>query len=336
MRRFMQAILLACALCGLSIPAFAQGTVPLALVQQFGPNGVPLAGCLLYTYQAGTVATPQNSYQDFGLTQLNPDPLECDQYGRVPMFWLANGLIHIRLTDSAGLVYLDTTMQVLGPSSGSGGGGATVDPTSIFATGDVKFRPTSETLTGWVKMAGLTIGSATSGATERANADTQNLFVYLWSNCHLCSVSGSKGTSALADFNANKTISLPDWRARTPVGLDNMDNTSAGILQSKNVTSPGDTVTTPGATGGEAVHTLSLAEAPQGQFTMTDPGHTHQILNFSLGSDFSGGGTCCGVNNSNPSTTTSSTTGITLTDHSGGGNHNVMDPLVLGTYYIKL
>jgi hypothetical protein len=331
-------------ICGLSAPAaWAQGTIPLSLVQQFNVNGQPLAGCLVYFYVAGTVATPQNSFQDFGLTQANPNPLTCDQSGRVPLFWLANGLIHVRLTDASGVVQLDTTMQVLGPSSGGGGGGGgTIDPTTIFTTGDIKFRPTSETLSGWVKMNGLTIGSATSGATGRANADTQNLFVYLWSNCHLCTVGGGKGASGLADFNANKQITVPDWRARGPAGLDDMGNTAAGILQSKNVTSAGDGVTTPGATGGEAVHTLLLAEAPTGQFTFNfnDPGHVHAQNSATLYNDSNPSmqNAIGGNANSNAHNTQSATTGITasITDHAGGGNHNVMSPMMLGTWFEKL
>ncbi len=121
-------------------PALAAGTLPLAMVQQVDINGRPIAGCLVSFFVAGTVATPQNSFSDFGLTQ-NPNPiLQCDQAGRVPMFWLADGLVHVRLTDAAGVSIIDTTMQVLGPSSGGGGGGSTVDPTSIMATGDAKVR----------------------------------------------------------------------------------------------------------------------------------------------------------------------------------------------------
>jgi hypothetical protein len=335
-------------ICGLATTAaWAQGTIPLSLVQQFDVNGRPLAGCQVYFYVAGTVATPQNSFQDFGLTQLNPNPLSCDQSGRVPLFWLNNGLIHVRLTDASGVVQLDTTMQVLGPSSGGGGGGGggggSVDPTTVFSTGDIKFRPTSETLSGWVKMNGQTVGSATSGASGRANADTQSLFVYLWSNCHLCTVAGGKGASGLADFNANKKITVPDWRGRGPAGLDDMGNSAAGILQPKNVTSTGDNVTTAGATGGEAVHTLVLAEAPKAQFTLsfTDPGHTHTItqqtsagLLTHVGFDGFASGGSLGIAGS----TNSATTGITasIADHAGGGNHNVHDPMMLGTWYLKL
>src|ERR1700681_5097488 len=110
--RFIRAFLLALGLLSAGA-AHAQGTTPLALAQQNDGNGAPLAGCLLYFYQAGTVATPQNAFADFGLTQPLPNPVSCAQTGRVPMHWIANGLIHLRLTDASGLVQIDTTMQAL-------------------------------------------------------------------------------------------------------------------------------------------------------------------------------------------------------------------------------
>jgi hypothetical protein len=322
------------------------GTIPLALSQQFDASGRPLAGGSLYIYQAGTVATPQNSYQDYGLTLLNPNPLTLDASGRIPMFWLADGLIHARLTDSSGAVVVDVTMQTLGPSSGGGGGGGggSVDPTALLATGDFKWRPTSETLSGWVKANGQTIGSATSGASMRANADTQNLFTYLWNNFanKYCAVSGGRGSTAAADFAANKTIVVVDMRDRAPVGLDDMGNSAKGLILASNVTSSGDSATTPAATGGEANHTLAVSEAPVGLSSLTDPGHQHPPLantqffaaNNAASSFLVGGGS------SNPyqlaADTGTATTGITLTDHAGGAAHNNMQPFMLGTWYVKL
>jgi hypothetical protein len=58
--------------------AHAQGTVPFALSQQMNLNGQPLAGALLYTYVVGTVAQPQNTYQDTALSIVNPWPLSAD------------------------------------------------------------------------------------------------------------------------------------------------------------------------------------------------------------------------------------------------------------------
>jgi len=331
-----------------SPPVFAQGVINIALAQQVNANGIPLAGALLYVYQVGTVATPQNTFSDFGLTLPNPWPLQADSTGRIPMFYLANGQVHVRLTDSTGVVIFDyPTMQVVGPSGGGGGGGGSVDPTSVMSTGDIKFRPTSEVITGWVKINGQTIGSAGSGATGRANADTQNLFVYLWANCtnaH-CPVSGGRGGTALADFNANKQLTLPDWRGRIPVGLDDMGATAAGRIAASNVTSGGgDTPTTPMATGGEANHSLQAAElaAHAHGIDPIDPGHAH-LFTYNTSTGFQSGGGITGLINAQTSgggttvTTQSSHIGMPATQSIGSNNpFNVMSPFALGTWYQKL
>lgn len=321
------------------------GVLPgLPLAQQFDIDGTPLAGALLYIFEVGTTATPQNAYQDFGLSIALPNPISADQTGRLPMFYLADGQVHIRLTDASGVVIFDyPTVQVVGPSSGSGGGGGGggVDPTALASTGDMKFRPTTETLTGWVKMNALTIGSATSGATQRANADTQNLFVYLWSNFTntRCPVTGGRGATALADFQANKQIALPDWRARGPVGLDDMGNTAAGIIQASNVTSGGgDGPTTAAAYGGEANHTLITAEMPSHTHGVTDPGHTHSVTvpakdNGTYGSGYS---ETSPITTPTSYTAANSTTGISINNIGGSTAHNTMQPFVLGTWFMKL
>lgn len=248
------------------VPAFGAGTLPIAMAQQIDINGQPLAACQVNFFVAGTPNSPQDSFADFGLTQKNPGTLVCDQAGRVPMFWLADGLVHVRLIDATGDTQIDTTMQVLGPSSGGGGGGSTVDPTAIAATGDVKFRIDKTPLTGWVRINGLTIGNATSGATERANADAQNLFVYIWTNFSqpsgnlICPVVGGIGANALADFNANKQITLEDMRGRSLFGLDDMGNSPAGRFAGITF-GVGDAVTG-GSRAGSNTATLTLAQLP--------------------------------------------------------------------------
>jgi hypothetical protein len=303
-----------------------------------------MAGALLYIYAVSTVATPQDAFQDFGLSIKQPWPMEADQYGRLPMFYLADGQVHVRLLDSTGVVIFNyDVMQVVGPSSGGGGGGggSGVDPTTIFGTGDFKWRPTSETLSGWIKANTLTIGNATSGASQRANADTQSLFVYLWQNFTnaKCPVSGGRGVSGLADFSAGKTIATPDMRSRGPIGLDDMGASAAGILLASNVTSGGgDGPTTPAAWGGEANHTLALSEAPHGQFTLNDHAHSHSIAGTTSGITSPGSVSFTEALGSTPTSfsTNSVTTGVTITDNAGGGSHNNMSPFVLGTFYIKM
>jgi microcystin-dependent protein len=318
------------------------GTIPVALTQCVDLNGQPMAGALLYIYAVSTVATPQDAFQDFGLSITQPWPMAADQYGRIPMFYLADGQVHVRLTDATGVVIFDyPVMQVVGPSSGGGGGGggSSVDPTTVLSTGDIKFRATSETLSGWLKMNGQTIGNSTSGATQRANADTQSLFIYLWSNftnAH-CAVSGGRGASALADFNAGETIALPDWRARAPLGLDDMGASAAGILLASNVTSGGgDGPTTPAAWGGEANHVLTTNEMPAHTHTatVTDPGHTHAGTYFMNGSGTVPAGGGAQAAQAMPSAVTSIS--VANANTGGGGAHNNCQPFVLGTFYVKM
>jgi microcystin-dependent protein len=325
------------------------GTLPsIPLSQQFNINGTPLAGALLYTFAVGTVATPQNTYQDFGLTILNPNPLSADQYGRFPMFYMADGQVHVRATDPSGVVLFDyPTMQVIGPSSGGGGGGS-VDPTSVFSSGDIKIRATSEILIGWVKANGTTIGSPTSGASQRGNNDTQNLYTYLWQEYAntKCPVVGGRGVSGLADFQANKTIQVPDWRGMSFAGLDDMGSAAAGRILASNVTSGGgDGPTTPAATGGEANHTLVVAEMARGLVTLTQSPHSHAPNSPSTGYlenliaagaiGLAGSGAPA-IDVTTAPTTASANANVILTDNGGNGAHNNMPPFVLATIYLKL
>lgn len=276
MRKFLRT--LAC-LLALTSPAFSAGTIPFALQQQVDQNGRPMQ-CLLTIFQSGTVATLQNIFSDFALTQLMPNPLSCDAVtGRLPMFWLADGTVHARLTDAGGNTLIDIpVLQVLGPSSGGGGGGGSVDPTSVAATGDIKWRvgAAAEVVNGWVRMNGMTIGSATSGATQRANADTQNLFIYIWTNCPdtRCPVGTGRGATGLADFQANKAIATPDMRGRTPFGRTQMD-ASADSLRQQASDFGGLSADTPNLGGGLNSHQQTISELAQ--HSHTDSGHTHPV-----------------------------------------------------------
>lgn len=323
------------AILGLS-PALAAGTLPLAMAQQVDLNGRPLAGCLVYFYVAGTVASPQNSYSDFGLS-LNANPvLQCDQSGRVPMFWLADGLIHVRLTDSAGSPIIDTTMQVLGPSSGGGGGGGgTVDPTTVLSSGDLKVKYGTGPLSGFIRANGLTLGNATSGATERANTDTQALFIYLYGVDSNLVVSGGRTGNALNDYNASKTITLPDWRGRAIAALDDMGNSAAGRLTA---TYFGTAATVLGAAGGAESHLLTVPEMPSHShsFTGTQQTWTTNENDIDRGTgDAQGPNSVRGKSFESAATVTITPSG-TNSATGGGTAHTTASPAMLATIYIKL
>lgn len=126
--------------------------------------------------------------------------------------------------------------------------------------------------TGWLMANGRTIGSSGSGATERANADTQTLYEFLWNqfdNTQLA-VTGGRGASATADFQADKAIALPDFRGRTGVGRDAMGNNASNRITTATASADGDTM---GATGGAQTHTLTEAQIPAHKhFTVADNG----------------------------------------------------------------
>jgi hypothetical protein len=317
-------------------PVIAAGTTPLSLVQQFDSTGAPLAGGLLYFFVAGTVATPQNAFQDFGLTAPLSNPVTLDPTGRVPQHWLADGLIHIRLTDSAGLVYVDTTMQVLGPSSGGGGGGGTVDPTALISTGDLKFKYATGPLPGFVRCNGLTIGNAVSGATERANADTQALFIFLYGVDPNLVVSGGRTGNALTDYNANKTITTPDMRGRVVAGLDDMGNTAAGRLTAFT----GFSATVLGNANGTEARAITLGQLPTGitsagTVTVTSVS-AHNYLFGGSNVLFSGGGISFVAQSPNTGDVVSSGSNTLTSNNTSGQLTPIVQPTMLATFYVKL
>lgn len=330
--------------------AFAAGTIPgFSLQQQFDSLGHPLANCQFYTIQAGTTSTPQSAYQDTALTLPLPNPQTCDAAGRLPQMFVADGLIKIRLTDRVGVtqVVADNVL-VIGPSGGGGGGG-TVDPTTILATGDIKVAYGTSVLSGWVRANGRTIGSATSGASERANLDCQALFLYLWGADANLVVSGGRGASAAADWAANKTIALPDLRGRVIAGMDSMGASASGRLGS-GAGSFGANNNTLGAGGGAETHTLTLSQIPTGitvagTVTVYMNGNSGYYLPYSTLNNWSTApGTSSGslfypntgaVNTLASSNTFSGSNSMTSNNTSGAA-HDTMPPAMLATYYVKL
>jgi microcystin-dependent protein len=175
--------------------------------------------------------------------------------------------------------------------------------------------------TGWVLASGGTIGDASSGATARANADTRYLWELLytsWSDAQ-APVSGGRGAGVAQDWNAHKTIRLPDLRGRVAAGADDMGGTAAGRLTAGG---SGIAGTTLGASGGEQAHTLTVGEMAN---------HTHQVtagtnppLAGQTGRATWGDGIGVG---------TFSTSGV---DGGAGGAHNNAQPTIIMNYIIKL
>jgi microcystin-dependent protein len=323
------------------------GTIPLSMTQQFDVYGKPLSGGQLYIIQAGTVSTPQDAFQDTGLSIKQPYPMTLDAAGRVPQFFVADGTVKIRLQDKAGVVQLAAdSVLVIGPSAG-GGGGVTVDPTQLIQTANMILRYGVGPLGGYVRLNGLTIGSAGSGATERANSDCQNLFQYLWGADPNLTVSGGRGATALADWTANKQIATPDWRGYALGALDDMGNTAAGRLS---VSYFGASPITLGAAGGGEWVTLTAAQMPIHYHVAAiyDPAHAHPAITASqVANTFNTGtqGNPCTYAPNQSIAIGSAVTGVRVTSNNGldttysaggGAAHRTIGPRKLCTVYIKL
>jgi hypothetical protein len=246
------------------------GTINLALTQQFDMDGSPLSGGLLYFFVAGT-STPQNAYQDQALTIVYPNPIVLDASGRVPMFYLADGSIKIRLLSKTGTVIIAADqLLVIGPSTGASTAPG-VDPTTVLQTGDIKARFGTGTLDGFVRCNGNTIGNTGSTASELAAPAAHFLFVYLWGTNVLPLFTSAGGaatrTDAESDWTALKKIQLPDIRGRAIAGLDDMGGGAAGRLTAAFW---GANATILGNAGGAENHLLVALETPL-------PVHAHGI-----------------------------------------------------------
>jgi hypothetical protein len=321
----------------------------LGLSQQISATGVPLSGALLYIYQENS-STPVTTYSDFTLATEQTFPIEADSAGRLPQIWVEDGSYRARLTTSAGVeVFDEASVTAIGASSTTGSSSSSSSSSSTgFETGDPIWVPVSGTRSGWVRANGRTIGSGASSGTERANGDCQTLFEYLWNNFSntLCAVSGGRGASAAADFNANKTIATLDMRGYGPFGLDDMGSTAAGRIAA-------GTPTTAGSSGGGETATVAQANLPSYNLSvasltgsvdtdinLTNASGVLRNVNTATNNQTGGGGNI--VLSGSTSTISGSldsgtvTFGGSIPSGGSGTALNKMPPYRLGTWYIKL
>ncbi len=94
---------------------------------------------------------------------------------------------------------------------------------STFRTGDIKTSLSSSAPLGWVAMNDGSIGNVGSGATTRANQDTFQLYKTIWDGVldAWAPVSTGRGATAISDFIANKTLTLPLSLGRALAGAGN-------------------------------------------------------------------------------------------------------------------
>jgi len=314
----------------------------LSLTPVFDDNARPSIGATLTFYDAGTL-TPRTVYKDSGVSIPWLQPIPVDASSRVPVIFTQGLPYRVRIVAPNGNLLADID-GIPGDVASGGGGGGGGGGTGLI-TGDMQWNYGTAIIAGRVRANGRTIGNATSGATERANSDTGNLFTWLWNADPNLPVSGGRGVSAAADFAASKTIVLPDFNGRTPFGIDGMGSTPSGRLAG--ATFGSGNATTLGSTLGTAVETLTTTQIPSHTHTGTTQansafslsgttasagGHTHTATTGNESASHTHSGTTGSQNAGHThSGTTSTDPGHTHTggtDVQGAHNHNTTLPQV--------
>lgn len=212
----------------------------------------------------------------------------------------------------------------------------------------VPFR-TSTLPSGFIAMNALTIGSGSSNAAGLADPSALFLYVSLWPDTTLPiltsgGVPTTRGANAVADFSANKQLTLPSGKGSALKGVDTMGGAASTTLSGVPVTS-GNT-TTPGSVVGGNLQGLIIANLPAvipaGTITVTNGTITPSTNNFITLAPFQGhgvtGSSAVGTSDGTAVTWSQGTSTASFTGTSFGGNtaHNNTDQAMLVFWGLKL
>jgi hypothetical protein len=235
---------------------------PFSLTPVLDINGKLIRTAALQVFQAGTT-TPVVVYKqaDYAADTEHPNPIPVNGAGLLPAMYGAGAFKFRALTAPVGgsIVWEADGVTLTDPPSLTDTGAG--EATDTAKTGDLKHRYDTGTHPGWARLNGRTIGNAASGATERAAADTQALFLLLWTVDDSLVVVGGRGQSAQQDYDAGKQMTLPDASGRLLAGLDGMGAPASGSYGTQ-TWNTGGSATRLGSTTGVWSATLGIANLP--------------------------------------------------------------------------
>jgi len=196
--------------------------------QYFDNNGVPLAGGLIYTYQAGT-STPLATYTDNGGTTANANPIVLDSAGRVPYeIWMFTGYSYkfvIQSATATSIQTLDNLYPILqnaptsAPAVPSGG--------IILWSGSTGSVPS-----GWYLCDG------TNGT-----PDLRNSFIVGAGNTYAVGATGGTADAIVVSHTHTATVTDPGHSHQYQY------NAGTGIYQGGTTYGAGNNTTSPATTG---------------------------------------------------------------------------------------
>lgn len=209
----------------------------------FDSNGVPLAGGLLYTYQAGTT-TPQATYTDQSATSQNANPVVLDASGSASV-WLGSGLSYkFVLKDSAGNTQWtadnvtdpasSVLAQIASTTAGQGAGLVGFAPSGTGAVGrnvQAKLQEFVSVMDFGAKGDGVTDDTGAIQAALDATANGGNvLFPLTTSNTYLVS-------SALKFYSGQKLMGAGGVGISTGGTILRLTASSTSVIEPKTPTS---------------------------------------------------------------------------------------------------
>jgi len=136
------------------------------------------------------------------------------------------------------------------------------------------------------------------------------------------------GTNAGAG-DGSTTFNLPDYRGRIGAGRESMATPATTRLNTLSSS-------TLGAAGGAQTHTLTEAQMPAHNHSVTDPGHTHSYQRATVQGNVGAEGGITSSTTVTSASTVSATTGITIASKGGGEAHNNVQPTIICNKIIRI